>query len=142
MSVYFRYHNSLLKNSQLIEDHGNKMYKFDRWRAHNDMYGSFNHLAKERYAPPGYLKTIADNGGAYKPEGDNVIPEPEWMAPHFQRHANRRPDFLDLRKNFFVKGKGYFVDKWISNIRKFERYGGDLPSFSRTLVRRGSKPVV
>ncbi len=137
---YDRYKASLKKNEVLIKEHGNRVYKFDRWRAHQDMYGDFNHLPYVLYAPPGFIKTTKDNGGVYKPDDENVIPEPDWMAPHFQRHAIRRPDFIDATKNFFIKTP-YYPDRWITSIRKKELYGGYLPSWSRLLVRKGPKPT-
>jgi hypothetical protein len=60
---FLRHKYSLLKNQKLIEENGNKVWQFDRYRAHLDIVGPMNKMAKEQYMPPGYLKTVKDTGG-------------------------------------------------------------------------------
>jgi hypothetical protein len=97
---FLKQYCSLDKNRKLIEEHGNKVHKFDRYRMHRDYLSHFNDQPKEKYMPPGYLKTVKDTGGAFLPEGDNVYYEPEWMAPHCQRTPIKEPEFKHKVRNF------------------------------------------
>jgi len=124
---------SLEKNKKLIEEHGNKAYKFDRYRMHRDYLSHYNDIPKEKYMPPGYLKTVKDTGGAFIPEGDNVYHEPEWMAPHFQRTPLKEPEFITRKKNF-SKG-GFTLDRDTEDLRTFELFYKRLRPWSRVMHR-------
>jgi len=131
---FLKHKYSLEKNKKLIEEHGNKSHKFDRYRMHRDRLSHYNDLPKEQYLPPGYLKTVKDTGGAFLPEGDNVYHEPEWMAPHFQRTPIREPDFIIEKKNF--SKRGFHLDKDMENLRVYEILYKRLKPWSR-LMHRG-----
>merc|ERR1712008_530741 len=73
---FLKHKYSLEKNKKLIEEHGNKTHKFDRYRMHRDRLSHYNDLPKD----------------------DNVYHEPEWMAPHFQRTPIKEPDFIIEKK--------------------------------------------
>ena len=128
---WLKYSNSVYKNSKLIEKYGNKVYKFDRYRMHMDKVGPANRQRKEMYAPPGFLKTIKDNGGVFKPEGENVYHEPDWMAPHFQRTPIREPDFIVKRKNY--SKVGFQLDNNHLLLRRGEKYYKRLRPWSRVM---------
>ena len=128
---FLKYREALRKNRKLIEKYGNQMYKFDRYRMHMDCNSILNRRLKELYAPPGFLKTIADNGGAFLPEGENAVPEPEWMASHFQRTPIRYPDFILDQKNF--KKAKFRIDKDFANIRRGEQIMGRVKPWCRTV---------
>lgn len=128
---FLKYREALVKNRKLIEKHGNTMYKFDRYRMHMDQLSLLNFVPKELYAPPGFLKTIADKGGAYIPEGDNVVPEPDWMASHFQRTPIRHPDFIVEQRNF-RKAKFHLDRDW-QKLRRAEPIMGRLKPWCRTV---------
>ena len=98
---------------------------------HMDYLGPLNHIPDERYAPPGFQKTIADNAGVYKPEGDNKHTEPEWMAPHFQRVKIQQPDFV-IRQKYF-KITPFRLDEKHHQIRQAERFYGRLKPWSRVM---------
>ena len=52
---FLKHKYSLEKNKKLIEEHGNKSHKFDRYRMHRDRLSHYNDLPKEQYLPPGEL---------------------------------------------------------------------------------------
>ena len=52
---FLKYQYSLEKNKNLIEEHGNKSHKFDRYRMHRDRLSHYNDLPKEQYLPPGEI---------------------------------------------------------------------------------------
>ena len=64
---FLKYRHSLLKNCVLIKENANNIYKFNRYLMHLDYLSPLNKPPAELYAPPGYLKTIKDTGGAYIP---------------------------------------------------------------------------
>jgi len=130
---YLKQKYSLEKNKKLIEEHGNKVYKYDRYKAHRDYLSHYNDLPKEQYMPPGYLKTVADTGGPFLPEGDNVYHEPEWMAPHCQRTPITEPEFITKKKNF--KKIDYHLDKNMEMLRNYEIFYKRLKPWSRLMHR-------
>ena len=58
---YLKQKYSLEKNKKLIEEHGNKVYKYDRYKAHRDYLSHYNDLPKEQYMPPGMFFTYILN---------------------------------------------------------------------------------
>ena len=72
---WIKYRASVMKNVALIKERANNVYKFDRYRMHNDYLTIHNKKPHEYYTPPGYLKTIKDTGGAYIP-GNTILIAP------------------------------------------------------------------
>lgn len=130
---FLKHQFTLYKNSRLVEEHGSKVHKFDRYRMHMDRIGPMNRRPVEYYQPPGFLKTVKDNNGAYLPQGDNVYHEPEWMAPHFQRTPIKEPDFIVAKKNFHKCE--YYLDKNMSFLRFSEMFSKRLRPWSRVMHR-------
>ena len=129
---FLKHRASLEKNAKLIEEHGNKAHHFDRYQMHRSIACNFDDRRPEEIPmPPGYLKTVKDNNGVFKPEGENVHHEPEWMAPHFQRTKIRRPDFIIAQHNF--RKCGFFIDKDMKNLRKAELFSKRLRPWSRIM---------
>jgi len=128
---FLKYQDLLMKNEMLIEKYGGKQYKFDRYRTHMDRLSIFNRRPLERYVPPGFFKTVADTGGVYKPEGENVYHDPDWMAPHCQRTRIREPDFILSQKNFHKTR--YYLDRRIKFLRMAEVFHGKLKPWARIM---------
>jgi len=130
---WIKYRASVMKNVALIKEHANNVYKFDRYRMHNDYLTIHNKKPHEYYTPPGFLKTIKDTGGAYIPEGENKYTEPDWMAPHFQRTKIRQPDFVIDQKHFNKKGHKFHLDSSMQKLRIMEHFSGRLKPWSRVM---------
>ena len=128
---FLKQQNALEKNRVLIQENGNQMYNFDKYRMHLDRVGPMNDKPRGEYMPPMFLETIKDNNGAFVPKkgSSNDVPEPDWMAKHFQRTPIRIPDFITAKKNF-VKCK-FYHDADMRAVRTNEKFHGRLKPWSR-----------
>ena len=129
---FVKHKTALEKNEKLIEERGNKIHHYDRYRFHQGLPNDYNYkVPREIPMPPGFLKTIKDNNGEFKPENENYYHEPEWMAPHFERTPIKKPEFVMDQKNF--KKSHFRLDKDMENMRKGELFYKRLRPWSRVM---------
>ena len=124
---------ALEKNRILIEERGNQMYNFDRYRMHMDRVGPMNARPRADYMPPMFLETIKDNDGVFSPAGSNVVPELDLIAPHFQRRPIREPDFIVAKKHF--RKCHFYLDSDMRRVRQYEKFHGRLKPWSRVMQK-------
>lgn len=118
------------RNSELVKNYGNKIYKMDWFLAHAN-----NHPSRKSreyrywYEPPHYHKNIADGDGVYTP--DPTIPYDN-PAPHFQyeqRNFNRNQRLVEKKYQKQLRDWApYTEDGYISqsSMLKLPQYGTKL----------------
>ena len=102
-----------MKNLKRIEELGNTVHKFDRYKSHLvKHFTKYNYLDKCYYEPPEYMRSIHDNDGVFDP---GFVPA-DTPAPHFSRPPIRGNKHMrDKGWNYIKKRSGYFgdLDPWL-----------------------------
>jgi len=110
---YFKHRATKMKNLKRIEELGNTVHKFDRYKSHLvKHFTKYNYLDKYYYEPPEYMRSIHDNDGVFDP---GFVPA-DTPAPHFSRPPIRGNKHMrDKGWNYIKKRSGYFgdLDPWL-----------------------------
>ena len=119
---YFKHRATKIKNLARIEQLGDTVHKFDRYKSHLvKHFTRYNYPEKFWYEPPEYLRSIHDNDGVFDP---GFVPTDK-PAPHFQRPP--------------IQGNRHIKDRGLNWRRRRTTYLGDFDPWLPIMRGRFSK---